>query len=253
MRSGARRLLKNDASPQECDGYAREKDAGSANSSAIGATEDTVSRRPVLSGGRGFVLQQPTKTEIRLSGSGGQGILLAATLLADAALESGKQVIQTQSYGPEARGGASKAEVIISDEEIDYPEVRSPDVTLCLSQAAFDKYASLNPSGSLIVIDSGLIDPCPVQGVEVIGAPFTLLATQEFERPVVANIVALGALAKHTALVERAALESALGRHLPARLLELNQRALAFGFSIELQPAADSPGGAGGVDIAAGA
>jgi 2-oxoglutarate ferredoxin oxidoreductase subunit gamma len=192
------------------------------------------------------------KIEIRLSGSGGQGILLAATLLADAALGSGKQVIQTQSYGPEARGGASKAEVIISDEEIDYPEVRSPDITLCLSQAAFDKYASLNPSGSLIVIDCGLVGAFPVQGVEILGAPFAALAVEQFERPVVANIVALGALAKHTALVERPALESALGRHLPARLLELNQRALTFGFSIELQPAADSPGGAGGADPPAG-
>jgi 2-oxoglutarate ferredoxin oxidoreductase subunit gamma len=196
-------------------------------------------------------MRSGAKTEIRLSGSGGQGILLAATLLADAALESGKQVIQTQSYGPEARGGASKAEVIISDEEIDYPEVRSPDITLCLSQAAFDKYASLNPPGSLIVVDSGVIDPFPVQGVEMLMAPFAALAIQQFERSVVANIVALGALAKCTALVEREALESALGRRLPARLLELNLRALAFGFSIELQPAADSPGAAGGADQAA--
>lgn len=195
-------------------------------------------------------MRSEAKIEIRLSGSGGQGILLAATLLAEAALATGKQVIQTQSYGPEARGGASKAEVIISSEEIDYPEVRSPDVTLCLSQPAFDKYAWLSPPGSLIVIDSGLIRPFPVRGVEVLGAPFVMLATQEFGRPVVANIMALGALANRKSLAERQALESALGRRLPAKLLELNQRALAFGFSIELQPAADSVAQAHGSDSA---
>ena len=99
------------------------------------------------------------RREIRLSGSGGQGILLAAALLADAALQAGMQVVQTQSYGPEARGGASKAEVIISEAEIDYPEVRFPDITLCLSQAAFERYAAQNPPGSVLTFDNGLVQP----------------------------------------------------------------------------------------------
>ena len=81
--------------------------------------------------------------EIRLSGSGGQGIILAATLLADAAVATGREVIATQSYGPEARGGASKAEVIVAADEIDYPEVTAPGITVCLSQEAFDAYAGL--------------------------------------------------------------------------------------------------------------
>jgi 2-oxoglutarate ferredoxin oxidoreductase subunit gamma len=76
------------------------------------------------------------RVEIRCSGSGGQGILLAAAIIAEAAAAVGKRVVATQSYGPEARGGASKAEVIVADEPIDYPEVQRPDVSLVLSHPA---------------------------------------------------------------------------------------------------------------------
>ena len=83
-----------------------------------------------------------TRVEMRFSGSGGQGILLAAAIIAEGAAALGKHVVQTQSYGPEARGGASKSEVIVSDEDIDYPEVLTPDINLVLSQAAYVKYAA---------------------------------------------------------------------------------------------------------------
>ena len=105
------------------------------------------------------------RVEIRCSGSGGQGILLAAAIIAEAAAALGRHVVQTQSYGPEARGGASKAEVIVSDEPIDYPEVRHPDVSLVLSQAAYEKYAADTRPGGLLIYDSGLVeidpDDCP--------------------------------------------------------------------------------------------
>ena len=173
-------------------------------------------------------------TEVRLSGSGGQGILLAAALLADAALQSGEQVVQTQSYGPEARGGASKAEIIMSAAEIDYPEVRRPHVTLCLSQPAFDKYAPEAPAGSAIYYDSGLVVPSPVAGVTLCGAPFTEIAAGQLGKTVVANIVALGALAAHSGLADLEALREALVRRLPEKLVELNQKALALGAASEL-------------------
>lgn len=179
--------------------------------------------------------QQTTYLELRLSGSGGQGILLAAALLAAAALQAGKQVVQTQSYGPEARGGASKAEVIISDAEIDYPEVRLAHLTLCLSQPAFDKYARQAGPGSVIYVDSGLVKPTAIAGVQILGAPFTQLASEQLGRTVVANIVALGALAAHSRVVEREVLFAALARRLPAKLLELNQRALELGYATPLQ------------------
>lgn len=176
----------------------------------------------------------PRRLEVRLSGSGGQGILLAATLLAGAALGGGRRVVQTQSYGPEARGGASKAEIIISDAEVNFPEVRSPDVTLCLSQAAFDKYAAEAPADSVVYYDSGLVRPSPLHGVGLHGAPFTRLASQRLGKTVVANIVALGAVASHSGLADEESLRAALVRRLPERLVELNQAALALGVGIEL-------------------
>lgn len=172
----------------------------------------------------------PDYLEIRLSGSGGQGIILAATLLGDAAAQAGRLVVQTQSYGPEARGGASKAEVIVSTAEIDYPEVRLPDLTLCLSQAAFDKYARETKPEGLIVADTGLVesDGLP-SGPRFAGAPFTELATARLGRAVVANVVALGAVLALTGLAPPEAIREALQRRLPAKVIELNLRALDLG------------------------
>lgn len=169
------------------------------------------------------------KLEVRLSGSGGQGILLAATLLADASLASGRQVVQTQSYGPEARGGASKAELIIANGRINYPEVLSPDVTLCLSQAAFDKYAAETKVGGCVYYDSGLVQPAALDGVALYGAEFTDLASRQLGKTVVTNIIALGALASHSKIVSQTDLRAALVRHLQESFVELNLRALALG------------------------
>src|SRR5512137_2003453 len=110
---------------------------------------------------RGGVGAEAARVEIRCSGSGGQGILLAAAIIAEAAAALGRHVVQTQSYGPEARGGASKAEVIVSGEPIDYPEVRRPDVSLVLSQAAYEKYAGDTRPGGLLIYDSGLVEVDP--------------------------------------------------------------------------------------------
>ena len=95
------------------------------------------------------------KLEIRLSGSGGQGVILAAIILANAGVEQGLNAIQTQSYGPEARGGASKAEVILSNGEINYPKITTANLLLSLTQKAYDKYkSSLEKDGILIVDES---------------------------------------------------------------------------------------------------
>jgi 2-oxoglutarate ferredoxin oxidoreductase subunit gamma len=173
--------------------------------------------------------QKQSRVEIRFSGSGGQGILLAAALVADALVESGKEVVQTQSYGPEARGGASKAEVIVSACEIDYPEVARPDVTLCLSQAAFDKYATETQAEGLVVFDEKLVRAEPIPEVRLVGVPFAELAQQELDRVVVANVIAVGALGELTGLTSPEALQEALRRRLPAKILELNLGALEVG------------------------
>lgn len=181
-------------------------------------------------GGRGSA-DDGGRYEIRLSGSGGQGLILAATVLADALIASGKEVLQTQSYGPEARGGASKAEVIVSQAEIDFPEVTAPDVTLCLSQEAFDCYAGETKPGGVVLYDQELVAAQPLEGVRLVGLPFTELAETELGKVVVANIVALGALLKVTGLVPADQLREALGRRLPQRFLELNLKALALGLA----------------------
>ncbi len=168
--------------------------------------------------------------EIRFSGSGGQGILLAAAIIAEGATAQGKQVVSTQSYGPAARGGASKAEVIVSDEEIDYPEVDAPMINLCLSQAAYGKYAADTRPGGLLLYDSGLVEPDDtVAGCELCGLPFTQAALERLGKKVVANIVAVGALVEVSGVLPADAVEQAVVNRVPERFRELNSEAFRLG------------------------
>jgi 2-oxoglutarate ferredoxin oxidoreductase subunit gamma len=133
--------------------------------------------------------------EIRLSGSGGQGLVLAGIILAEAAgIYGGKNVVQTVSYGPAARGGTSRADVVISDEEIDYPKAMGLDVLLAMTQMASDESSSdLKPSG-ILVVDSNLVPQ--VEYPRVVKIPFTQIAKDKCGREQMANIVALGALSR---------------------------------------------------------
>jgi 2-oxoglutarate ferredoxin oxidoreductase subunit gamma len=185
--------------------------------------------------------------EVRFSGAGGQGIILAATLLADAAVATGREVVATQNYGPEARGGASKAEVIVSDDEIDFPEVTAPVITVCLSQEAFDAYAGLTVPGGLVVYDERLVRPSTLPERRVVGLPFTEVAESELGKAIAANMVMLGAVSHLSGLVDFDALADALRRRLPARIVELNLKALQLGcdYATRLdaagEPGADGP------------
>jgi 2-oxoglutarate ferredoxin oxidoreductase subunit gamma len=188
--------------------------------------------------------------EIRLSGSGGQGLILAAVILAEAAVSLGKEVVQSQSYGPEARGGASQAAVIISDDEIDYPEVESADLTLCLSQPAFDKFAPQTRPGGLVLYDSGLVSPESIEGVRLLGLPFTQTAQSQAGTPMAANVVSLGAIMALMPAVGRQALADSVSKRLPAQLVQANLKALAAGAALaedagSVGPAAPSAGAAG--------
>ncbi len=172
--------------------------------------------------------------EIRFSGAGGQGLILAGVIMAEAAsIYQGIQAVQSQSYGPEARGGASKSEVIVSDEPIDYPEVQQPDVSLVLSQAAYQKYAGDTRPGGLLLYDSGLVEPDPDDLTLVrCGLPFTQAATDELGKKVVTNIVAVGALvAVSRILPAEGVLQSVLNR-VPARFKELNEQAFRLGLRL---------------------
>lgn len=166
--------------------------------------------------------------EIRLAGSGGQGLITAGVILAEASgIYDGKYVCQTQSYGPEARGGASKAEVVISDEEIDYPKAVKPDVLLAMNQSSCDAYFfDLKPEGMLIV-DSTFVKQLPT--TKAIAIPFTHLARTAIGKEMTANIVALGALAALTGAVSLKSLETAVLARVPPGTEEMNKRALEIG------------------------
>ncbi len=168
--------------------------------------------------------------EIRLSGAGGQGIVLGAIILAEAAgIYEGRHVVQNQSYGVEARGGASRAEVIISDQEIVYPEVVLPDILLAMNQQSLDKYqGKINPQGTLIY-NSTLAPQKPQSSVRAFGLPITEIA-RAAGGEMVGNIVALGALVGLTAVVSLEAVEKALEKRVPAGTMEKNRQALAAGF-----------------------
>lgn len=166
--------------------------------------------------------------EIRLAGSGGQGLITAGIILAEAVgIHDGKYVCQTQSYGPEARGGASKAEVVISSREIDYPKAIKPDVLLSMNQRSCDAYFfDLKPNGMLIV-DSTFVKQLPT--TKAISIPFTQLARTQVGKEMTANIVALGSLAALTGAVSLKGLEAAVLKRVPRGTEEMNKRALEAG------------------------
>ncbi len=167
--------------------------------------------------------------EVRLAGEGGQGLILAGVILAEAAaVYDGLNATQTQSYGPEARGGASKSEVVISSEEIDYPKVIEADCLLAMSQEACDKYAgNLRRDGTLI-IDSAHVKRLPL-GRSAVRAPITELAEQATGRRLTANVAALGVLVGVTGVVSRQAIEAAVRGRAPKGTEEMNLKALAAG------------------------
>ena len=172
------------------------------------------------------------RQELRLTGSGGQGLILAGIILAEAALYDGMNVVQSQSYGPEARGGASKAEVIISKDEINYPKVNNCDIMLTLTQAACDKYIkSLKPGGTLI-IDKSINNVLERNDITIYRVPILETAVNKLGKPMVANIIALGSIYELTKIVTKDSLERAVCDRVPRGTEELNKKALEEGFNL---------------------
>ena len=173
------------------------------------------------------------RKEIRLSGFGGQGIILAGVILGRAAsLYDNKEAVQTQSYGPEARGGASKSEVVISDDPIDFPKVIKPDILVCLSQQAYDKYKDDIKEGGVLLVDEDLVstDKMPEVNVTMYKIPFTRIASEEIKLPIVANIVMLGALTRLTNIVSKESMEKAILDSVPKGTEKKNLMASSKGY-----------------------
>lgn len=167
--------------------------------------------------------------ELRLSGSGGQGMILASVILGEAiGGGDGRNVTQSQSYGPEARGGASKSDVVVSSNEIYYPKAIKLDLLLAMTQESLDKYfCDLKPGGTLIV-DTTLVTEVPT--TEYYGLPFTRLAREEAGQVMVANVVALAAIAALTGVVSRESLTEAVLARAPRGTEDKNRKAIEIGF-----------------------
>lgn len=188
--------------------------------------------------------------QVRLSGSGGQGLITAGVILAEAAMLDGQNVVQTQSYGPEARLGSSKAEVILSRGVIAYPEVIVPDVLLCLSADAAGKYTPKVHADTIVILDSSFVADDRKCGGKVLRVAITPAAVEVGSR-VVANTVALGVLNTAASLVSPESLAKAVADRVPAKFRDLNLRALEAGIRL-MHPAGAAEAGRAPAQAAAG-
>lgn len=182
--------------------------------------------------------------EIRLSGSGGQGLILAGQILAEAAaVYDDKYATQSQSYGPEARGGASRSEVIISDEEIDYPKAVNLDLLLAFTQAACDKYADDLKKGGVLLVDSTEVAKRPPGDFKFFSVPITEIAEKDVGKKVTANLVAVGLIVGLSKIVTPIAAEEALWERVPKGSEEINLKAFQKGLEIAERLKAEPAGG----------
>jgi 2-oxoglutarate ferredoxin oxidoreductase subunit gamma len=171
------------------------------------------------------------RIEIKFAGFGGQGIIKSGIIIASAAcIHSGKNAVQTQSYGPESRGGACKSEVVISEEEIDFPKVVDPDILVVMSQHAYNEYAREVKSGGTIIMDPDMIPrEVDLKDVKVYQVPATRIA-EELGKKIVANIVMLGAFVSITGVLDENAVRESIKTNVPKGTEKLNLAAFDKGY-----------------------
>ncbi|MGI6574983.1 MAG: 2-oxoacid:acceptor oxidoreductase family protein [bacterium] len=174
------------------------------------------------------------RQEIMLSGFGGQGLVLGGIILAEAAVVyDGKNATHNQSYGPEARGGACRSEVIISDQDIKYPEIQNPDLFLAMTQDAVNKIGNrIKPTGVAIVDPEFVRDLTPLAAAKAVyQVPITQIAREVTGRTITGNMVALGVISTLTGVVGKEAIEAAIMERVPPQTREMNKKALYAGFA----------------------
>lgn len=171
------------------------------------------------------------RIEIRIGGFGGQGIMLAGYLLGQSAcIYEDKEATQTETYGPEARGGSASTEIVISDSEIDYPKLLLPDIAILMSQPAFLKFHKDLKKDGILIIDSDLVNPSDIKkDTKLCSIPSTQIA-QSLGNKIVANVVMLGALIAITGVITKEDMIKSIKTTLPERVLELNLSAFEKGF-----------------------
>jgi 2-oxoglutarate ferredoxin oxidoreductase subunit gamma len=171
------------------------------------------------------------RTELRFAGFGGQGIISAGVIAGRAAaLHDKKNAVMTQSYGPEARGGACHANVVVSEDPITYPKVICPNLLVIMSQEAFTCYSREITPGGMLIVDEDLVKDIALDGdIQLYSIPATRIA-KELGNKIVANVVMLGAIAALSHAIRKKALLESVRESVPARFLELNERAFEAGY-----------------------
>ncbi len=171
--------------------------------------------------------------EVRIAGFGGQGVVLSGIVLGTAAIYGNKFSTQVQSYGPEARGGACKTEVVISDEEISFPMVTAADFFVALSQEALDRYITDLPDGGTLIVDEDLVKNVPKRrDIRIYKLPVTRTADKKLKNRMFTNIVMLGALTGLTGIVSSDEMKEAVKNTVPKATIEKNLAALEEGFAL---------------------
>ena len=173
----------------------------------------------------------PNKTEIRIGGSGGQGVVLAGQILGKAAVFNGKNVLQTQTYGAEARGSLARSEVIISDSRIGFPAVRKCDILVVMNQESLDKHIQYLKENGVLIVDSN-VEKIPETKASVFKVPATETAKKTYGDSMYGNMVILGALAKITKIVSEEAMENTIRESVAERTVETNINAFRKGLEL---------------------
>jgi 2-oxoglutarate ferredoxin oxidoreductase subunit gamma len=167
------------------------------------------------------------------SGSGGQGVITAAIIFAEAAVLHEKlNAVQSQSYGPEARGGATRSDVIVSEQPINYPKVIQPNVLVCLTQQAYNKFYPIIRPGGLLVTDTRFVHTERKVDAQQREVPMFETVMAEIGKPIVFNICMLGVVTALTGLVRSSSIMAVLKERIPSAFLDLNRQALELGLRL---------------------
>lgn len=174
----------------------------------------------------------PNKIEIRIAGHGGQGVVLAGQILGKAAAYDGKNVLQTQTYGAEARGSMARSEVIISDSKIGFPAVRKCDVLVAMNQESLDVHLRHLKEDGILIIDTSTVQKIPETKIRTVRIPITDVTRKTFGESTYANIVMLGVLVKITKLASKKSMEKAIEESVPEKTIETNVKAFKKGLEL---------------------
>ena len=175
-----------------------------------------------------------TDMELRLTGSGGQGVIMATIILADCALRSGKNVAQSQAYGPEARGGMCKAEVLISESEIGFTKVTNPTFLMCLTQQSLDNFTKNIDENCVLLFDSTLTMPENIKCKNAFSADILRTAKEVVGKAFTANIVAISVINRILEIATEEIVKEVVSEYIPRGTEEINFKALRAGNQIEI-------------------